>query len=390
VKFYRSVVPARKVDRDFKEFGVLGYDFDNAYPQRVIDIVNASGTAKHCINLYSKFIEGKGFKDQVFYKTRINCKGLTLDKLLSKISKDYALNKGLAIHVNYNGLFQISDMRFIPFRDCRLPHTELEEHAGKIALYHDWAKRKKSRIKKEDIKFYDRFDPNPETIMSQIEKAGGIEHWRGQIFWYSSEDEDYPLATCDAILEDVETDGRIKSYKRKKSATGWGADFAFIHKGKFENENERNALRQDIEEFQGDDNAGGIPIIEVEIGEQAPELLLFPKVATDKDFYSGNEQSVQANIRKAYGFPPVLVGDYVAGKLGMAQEILDATGFVNGMTNPERRMMEEIFQTLFSYWHVPIAQVNPTNDFSIIPLELIAQVATKEVSAGEEAPTNAV
>ena len=111
MKLTRSVIPARKVDKDFKQLGILGYDFDNGYVQRMTDITNASGTAKACIKAYRKFIEGKGFKDLIFYKTPINSKGLTLDKLLRKTAGDFANYSGFAMHVNYNGMLQISDMR---------------------------------------------------------------------------------------------------------------------------------------------------------------------------------------------------------------------------------------------------------------------------------------
>src|SRR3990170_3874776 len=86
--------------------GVLNYDIDNAYSNRVIDIVNNSVTGVACVNMYSKFIQGKGFKDESFYKLKVNKSGLTNDKFLRKLSDGWARNGFVAIHINYNALFQ--------------------------------------------------------------------------------------------------------------------------------------------------------------------------------------------------------------------------------------------------------------------------------------------
>lgn len=373
----RAKIPPRIVNRQSRVDGILAYDYDNLYPQRVTDIVNASGTAKYAIRLYSKFIEGNGFKDETFYKTIVNNKGLTMDKLLRKVARDYANRYGFAIHINYNALYQITDVRPVPFHDCRLIHPDNTDYIDKIAIYNDWGKRSSARINKERIEYYDIFNPDPAVIDAQIAAAGGWSNWKGQVFWYSEAGEDYPLAPYDAVLEDIETDGRIKNHKRKKAGNGFNADFAFIYKGKFEDDQARDEFIQNLEGYQGDDGDGDIPLIEVEKEEQIPTLLPFPKVNNDKDFYTSTEQSVQNNIRKAFGFPGVLTGEVIPGKLGLAQEILDACSYVNGLTNTERRVMEETFKQIFDNWYDQ--NINPTKDYSIIPLTIVNVAATKEV-----------
>lgn len=383
MRLIRSNVAQRITTGDKKTpEGILPFDFDNKYTFRCLNTSNASGTAKYCISLIQRFYEGNGFKDVTFYKAIVNSKGLTNDKLLRHVTTDLARHNGFAVHINYNSLFQISELHYIPFNDCRLPHPEAAEHYGKIAVYSDWARVHRRNIRLLDIDFIDTFNPDPNVIAKQINEAGSIEDYKGQLLWFSKEGTSYPLAMYDAVLEDMETDARIKNHKRKRAATGYNADYIFVHKGKFENEQERVDFVRGLEEQQGDEGAGNITVCEVESDEQIPELIKIDK-AQEKDFYTENELSVQDNIRRAFGFPPILVGVQIAGKLGASQEILEATAYMNGVTNRERREVEEIFTKIYSNFH---ADINPTKDYSIIPLSLIA---TNEVgTSGAPLPTS--
>ncbi len=80
-------VVKRVVIKPNKTDGILNYDEDNAYPQRVLDIINSSGTGTLCTDLMAKFIYGNGFKDKALGKLVVNKKGLTANQLLRKLSK---------------------------------------------------------------------------------------------------------------------------------------------------------------------------------------------------------------------------------------------------------------------------------------------------------------
>lgn len=370
MKVIRSKIAARLIYKIFKNEGILSYDIDNCYPQRVLDIVNASGVGKNCINTFRKFIEGAGFKDKTFYKNVINNKGLTADKLLRFISKDLATFGGFAIHVQYNGLLQISEITTIPFMDTRIPAPDNIEGLGKIVTYYDWSRRIKERIRREDIIYIDKFTSDQNKISEQIQKAGGLEYYKGQIFWYSNEGENYPLAPYDAVLEDLETDGRIKNHKRKKAATGFNSDYAFIHKGKFESEEQEQEMIKNLEEFQGDESAGNIMLVSIESEEQKPELLKFDKSGESVDFYTANELSVHRNIRKAFGLPSVLAMEDIPGSLGLSTQMKEAYHVYNSLTTSERTTISENMKILFSNFHT---NINPSNDYDILPLEFQEQ-----------------
>lgn len=358
----RSQIAPRYLVSSNKTEGVLNFDVDNGYPQRIMDIVNSSGIAVRCVTEYAKFIEGGGFTDEVFYKTKINRSKHSVDKLLAKVARDKARFNGFAIHVNYNALGQIVELTHVPFEFCRLPDPNSPEHTGKIAVHTDWYRQRSSKIRKEDIKWYHVF--NPEKAIEEA-TAVGFENYQGQIIWYSIEGDVYPLAPIDPVIEDVESDARIKNHKRKAIATGFNADFALVTQEKFESETEREEYLANLENFQGDENAGNIMLIEIERAEQKPEVLPFPKSSNDKAF-EYTEASIHENIRKCFGIPPVLIGEATAGKLGTSQEIIDACNYYNAVTEHERRLISETFKMIFTYWHDPNAC--PSKDYSIVPL----------------------
>lgn len=383
MKLSINQLPKRMNVRENKSYGILNWDWDNAYPQRIRLLIEGSGRSVNCIETYARFIEGNGFKDQTFWKAKINGEGLTNDKLLRENVMDYAFNKGFAIHVNWNFKFQISSLNIMPFEFTRLGIPDDEKYVGKIAIHYDWAKNYCRNIYKEDIEWIDVFNPNPDVIMAQVmlaaEKAGkkgdvaaGWENYKGQIFWYSSlGPSTYPKATLDSVIEDVDTDGQVKIFKNRLARYGFIDPVALIHKGKFQTEKERDEFKKGLKGFQGSEHEGNIMLIEVEVEEQVPE---FKNITTDngkEKKFEHTESTIHENIRQVVNVPPVLIGDLVAGKLGTAQEINDACKFYSAITNKERRIFEETYQNLFQYFATP---VNPSNDYSIIPLTQLVDV----------------
>src|SRR5471030_2461734 len=88
MKTYLPQIERRILVRPNQTYGILNYDLDNAYPQRMLELVGASPTAKDCWSKRAKFIAGNGFEDADLGKQIINTKGLTLAKLLKAIASD--------------------------------------------------------------------------------------------------------------------------------------------------------------------------------------------------------------------------------------------------------------------------------------------------------------
>ena len=366
-------IPKRIVTKPVKTEGIISYDVDNAYPQKVMRMVGASGTARNCVNLYSKFMAGMGFKDSVSGDAIINRKGDTADLLLGEnVAPDFAHFGGFAVHVNYNLAFQKTSITAIPFEHVRLALPEKDDY-GKIthvALYKDWGKEFHRRIKQTDVKKVHLFDDDPEIIAAQIEAAQGIKNYKGQVFWYSNRGQGYPIPIYDPVLEDIDTDAQLKIYRNSNVRTGFSASHIFLHKGKFESDAAREDFNQLIADFQGADVAGSIMVIEIEDDEQKPELIEVKSQVNDKVVNITN-RNTKDNIIESFGAPSILVNADQGSGVTFSNELLKLSyDFYNSITAPERKILERQLVRLFDNFHEPLGS------FEIEPLQWTITTST--------------
>lgn len=379
-------IEQRLTYKENKTEGVLNYDADNAYPQRIMVFIDSSGQATRCVKLLQKFFIGGGFTDTTFYKALVNREGLTLDKLLRKVCWDKSYFDGFAIHVNWNANYKVDSIHFIPFEHCRLGIPDDLDYVGKVAVYSDWAKWKTSRIEKKFIDWLHVFNPDPNVIQAQVDLAGGWDKYKGQIYYYSCEGPgQYPKSPFDPVIEDVDTDAQAKLFKNRNIRNNFVATHIAKYKGKFNSTRERDEFVESLRIHQGAENASNLLFIEL---DGVDDSLTMDKMETAnlEKLYQYTEESTRDNIRRVILAPQVLVGDFIAGKLGTATEIQDAVMFFNAATSDDRLEIEECFTEIFKYWKTP--SINPSNDFTIIPLQkfMIGEPLKPEVKPAD--PTN--
>lgn len=355
----------RTVTRDLKAEKVYSWDADNAYPQRVMDLVFASGTAKQAWEKYATFVMGQGISDPALYKRVVNRYGTTFDKLMRAAIYDYTLFNGFAVHVSYNAMGDIIAYSAMPYEYTRLSFD------GSIAYYDNWDKRKlkdNGRYSIDQIQRFNRF--NPSMVLSEIDEMPGatladkVQAYPGQVLWYSASGENtYPLSPLDPVLEDIEVDSEIKIGKLKNVRSNFMAAQMVKYRGRFESDQAKAAFVDSLTEFQGNDNLGQIMLVEVEDGQADFEVQPFSLMNFDK-YWEYTERSVQENIIRALQQPQVLSTMAVAGKLGTSSEIEDAKIFYSDITQFHRMVIEEEFTRLIGQpvSIIPITQrSNATN-----------------------------
>ncbi len=347
-----------------KQLKIQPFGRDNIYPQRVENIMNLSGVALSAIELFKKFIVGNGFEDEDFGKFEVNFKKETINKLLRKLSKDYSVWKGFAIHVNFNANLKISSLQYIPFEYCRKGTQDDHEFVNNIAVYDDWSRYKRKHLMRKFITYIDVFNPDPEVVRAQIELAGSIKDYNGQLLYFSDEDTNYPLCSFDAVIKDVETDGEVSSFKNSNVKTNFLASHIFEYPGKFATTNEKDEFIADLEVYQGAKNASKIMLIENEHLQQGVGLKIHKTDIQNGDsLFQNTEESVKKSIRMRYAQPAVLHGDLIPGKLGGGKEVQDAFRFYNQHTNDDRTIFEEVFEMIMESY-----QDSTFTNFEISPL----------------------
>jgi hypothetical protein len=377
MKTYLPQIERRILVRPNQTFGILNYDMDNAYPQRMLELVAASPTAKDCWNKRAKFIAGNGFEEKDLGKQIVNQSGLTLAKLLKAIAADKGLFTGFGIHVNYNANFKIASVNYIKFEDIRIGDTDCPDTTDKYAIYSDWGRKTWKNIMRSKITFLDKYNPDPAAIEQQVINAGSWENYKGQLFYFNPEVDDYPLIEADSVWEDFETETGIKIFNNREVTTGFlPSTMLFMQSRREEADNSRpdsddqqycntpSQLEKDLGAFQGVKSAQKIIVVEYEDESSKPEFQPYAIQNNDK-LFEATEKSVEARIIKGFSIPRELINSEKTSGLSNGSEKKEAIREFNDNTAADRLELSETFAEIFSHFYTGI---NPSGNWNIIPV----------------------
>jgi len=358
-----------KIDRSL---GIQTYGEKNDYPQSVMEIISASVTGKSCLDVYRKFINGKGFQDEDLYGKILNSKGETSDIILSKISDDYSSFGGFALHLNYNLNYKISEIQVIPFETLRFEELNDDGNFSHVLYHPDWGKRneKIKKFNKDDIQRFSLFDPL--KVKEQINEVG-IENYKGQVFYFSNKGvKQYPLPIFDPSLTDMSAEEGLSNVTYRNIRNNFFPAGMLVEIAeKDQTEQQAEATAENIKELQGDEKAGRMFYVQVADKESVPEFIPFDVKNYDKEF-TASKESIKDNIGRCFSQPPILRSEDVAGNLG-AELIHNAYRFYNSITSNERMNIELVMAEVLSFWFEPL---NVSTE--IIPLSFNVELSLAE------------
>lgn len=353
--------------------GIYNWGADNGYPQLVKSLINASVTAKQCVDLNAKYIYGKGFDftTGIVDKTSliINKKGLNINQLLRIVSREFSEQNNLFLHVNYNALYETISVDLLSSEDVRIGKSDSTGYSGKFIVYDNWDKVKGKRIEKKDFNIIDKFNPNPAIIEAQVEAAGGWNKYKGQILHLNSDFcELYSLSDVDSVIYDADSEFQAALFKNSGLRKGFFGAKLFVTKP-FTDDSERRDFEKTIQDLKGSENSSGVLLLEANMeSDNLAEHILIQNIDSnidDKKFES-TEQSSAKNIRKAFGVPSILIEDSDNSIFGNSGALLiEAKQMHWDNKDEERNIITDAFQMLFSKFHKPI---NPSNNWTITPI----------------------
>lgn len=382
---------SNRVDVSYlRQFGIQGFGDDNLYPQTLRNIIAASSTGSECAERYANFIEGNGFKDIRFSEYVVNRKGDTVDDIHALVCPDVGDFDGMSLHINYNIFGEICELNYVPFENCRLLEEDSNGYVAKIAVHPDWSGKKTRagnplQVKKENIDFIDVFNPRKEVVLAQIEAAGGIEYYKGQILWLSGGGKNvYPRSRADSVVTEMSTDEGLANVKfRNVRCNFLSAGIVITKKGQSiagedsSGLNDNDGFSDMLGKLQGDTNSLKMLEVEISSDEEKPEFVDLSSKNYDKEF-SVTDASVVERIYSAYGQEPWYC--IRIGKVGFSGDILeDAFEYYNSIVSKQQRMIERAFQKIFDGWY---EVANPSNDYSVEPLKYVRNAAVSNNSRG--------
>ncbi|MBW4889869.1 hypothetical protein KXQ82_09085 [Mucilaginibacter sp. HMF5004] len=323
----------RITQRENRTYGIVNYDEDNAYPQRIYSITNSSPTARNCIDTYGRFIGGSGFADVTFYQSVVNTEGQTMDKILHLVKKDLARFRGFSLHINVNAAGKITELFHIPFEHVRMSAEGRKNETGfDFATYNDWSRDKRSNIRTDLITWFHAFNLSPDAIANQVESVGGWDFYKGQLLYVSMDEHSYPLASCDAIVESLQAEINSDIRTTTNLQNNFSAKTLMVHKGKFADQEDRDDFERGLQEFVGPGGAD-IMVVDIEKDEEVPEIVAINNTTNDKLFeYTDNK--VTNKIIRNWLIPKILLSVTDGSGFFNQEQIRDATMYYNMMTAP--------------------------------------------------------
>lgn len=317
-----------------KSADVYANDTDNAYPERMDRLINNSVTAKSAATIMVQYLIGKGYGTDVDTLIINKEQNLKLIDFADDVADDLVKQRGVFIHVNWNALYQISDFSVIPFEWCRIGKTDSNDYTGKIAVCKEWLKPKKA-----DIQLIDVFNPRKKVIDAQVEKAGGWEHYKGQILFVNMDTKLlYPLSRIDAVAEDCDSEAQASIYKNRLLRKGFFGNTLVVTRplvgdglepgstALLDAESERERFQQAIKDSLGAQNTGGVLCLEMDFaGEKLEDAILIKQIESkiDDKLFNYTETSVRENILVAFNnLPAGLIKTNEASLFGNSGEAI--------------------------------------------------------------------
>jgi hypothetical protein len=351
---------------------VLRFDSDNLYPQRAEETLRRSSTLKSLYDRIADFVNGEGFADPALAKLIVNRRGLkgqTANKVLQVMTIPYTRYRTFPMHVGYNLNGQICELNPVPFEYIRMGIKNKEGRVTHYAYSANW--EKDSRKGNEHcIRFYPRFNPDPAVVLEQIEKAGGIFNYRGQILYLTPEEDVYSLAAFDAVYDDAQVQNEVGMFKIAHTQNGFFGTTLFVYPGVYASVQEEQDFKELISNKIGARNAGKRIGIQDPTGTKKASDLAQPLTTENMDRQlEYTEKSVKENIIESEAFPGMLLGKTPTGLFAQG-DMEEAYTYVNAITRNRRSELSEIFSLLFKYWESPIL-----TDAAIIEQRYIRQSA---------------
>ena len=358
----------------YRGFPFLANGEGNDYPTKIELLVGGSATAKACAGVIADFIYGKGFsleaearatakeRGERFKKESlyINDRRETPNDLLKKVARSLSYHRGVFLQINYNQLFQKTSVQVLPYGCCRLGVKDSNNYRGKVLYYNNWDKLQDKKEIDKNVSVIDLYDPRPEVIQEQVNKAGGWDNYKGQVYFLNLDRNDsYPLAWADTVLLDCESEMLSSKYTRNGFKKGFFGTYAFVT-SPFKCEADKEEFQEHLRRSIGVEAEQSVFHFQLEMsGDKLEDQVLVKPIESNvkADLFEYADRKTANNIRKTYGnVPPVLI-DFVEGKLGntSGESLKEARVFMQEQMQEERQDVQEMFEELFDNFAEPIS-----------------------------------
>lgn len=362
------------------DIGIMAFGEKNDYPQFMERVILSSIDARAIADIYSKFIIGQGFNDEInaiVVGKDGKGKDITILSLLRQFAQSASFFNGGYIHLNYSfedpNKPKVSSVKPIPFKNCRFTKPNDLGYCAKVAVYDNWEKDKNTKYDKNKIRFYHTYTNSINILKEQITNVGGVDNHKGHVYFLFLDNYYlYPLSPFDPVYMDCDTQAQISIFKNNQIRNNFTDKIIFRVAG---DKDAIDEITKAIKNMMGSDGDNCV-IIEDTIDPTTNKIelghdVLVEKVSTtiNDKLFENWEASLVNNLRKANKVPQLLF-DFDSSKLGTTsgEAITQAVNYMNAMTDDDRAAISQMFKEIFSKFDNETLANN--QDWTIKPLNL--------------------
>ena len=344
---------------------------ENDYSEKIENYIENSINATTTSNLFKRFLIGQG--DLNYNDWQVN-KKQKFDEFIDDLGDEYKDHRGFYVLVKPNALGEPKEYKQIPFTNVRIKNVDSNGNITKFLVSQNWQDYKDWIDEKKDTEKYEflPFNPNTEITKQQIANAGGLEKFKGSIFYFNGGKAKYhyPLSFIHSVINDCDSDFRIQLHRNKRVRGGvlnkkiiitppqmpkhldlpddQLDDSALEQKRKIENE---VSIAEQMKNFVGAENNEGFLHLEMEFDQDDIDKLVkvidIESISED-GYFEKNETQIATNLKRAYFNPPPILLESDNSFFGSSGEaIREAMEFYDKNVMHERFKFERSLKNLF-------------------------------------------
>lgn len=302
---------------------VFNFGADNAYPSLIEALISMSVTSRLCTDKAAKAIYGKSFGEDG--NVSVNSSDETLNEVLRIAAREYAKHNNLYIHVSYNANLEISGIKVIPSTHVRLGKDDDRGYSGKYIVYDNWGKDKGRRIESSRFLVVDKYSSDDRIVQKQIDKAGKIESYNGQIMHVRKDSHyKYSLSQFNTVLPEMLLESNSQIFRSRGAEVGF-LNVKLLVVPPFKDDTERRAFKKKVEKLRGAENAGSVMLLELtnQTDDVSKQIDLSDLSGNYNDeLFKYSDEQAEKNICKAMEVPLMLVDNSDSSLFGGSGELL--------------------------------------------------------------------
>lgn len=345
IKTEKQVSTQNDIGYNIKRWGLR-----NDFPDKLKEIVAASGTAYSSLGVYIDFLIGKGLKNKDLEGLVVNSKGDTLITVMNRCKADYGRYNAFILHVNISGSYTPVELTHIPFDYFRLGIEEKSTKQIKYAaIFDNWGRRKNNRINSiDDLKpeEYPLYSFNPDVLRERLAEQGDFINSNGFIAYFNeSGDQSYPEPIYLPLVTNMRSEEGLYNVLGRNICNNFltaGAIIDIVNTDP--NAQEEEKTKSNLLGFQGDYEACQIMYIPVKSKEEVPQFVPFQGTNYDKQ-YTFSAEYIPSSIGRIFKQPPILRMENVSEGLS-SNKMKEAYTIYNTVTQRPRDFVDSTFTRL--------------------------------------------